>query len=174
MGLNNEHQLGICHKENVQIPRRIPMKVKIYQIAVGSEHSLMLSEHSNLWTFGSNKHGQCAQRNDEWIKSPTMVNPAYFGNDKICQISAGYWHNVVICADEDVWAFGCNDEGQCGISKKHKSTRTPHQLSIKGTHVECGWYHTLVMTKERLLLTFGWNEDGQLGIGSNERSQSQP
>ncbi|KAJ9461914.1 Ultraviolet-B receptor UVR8 [Diplonema papillatum] len=66
-----------------------------------------------------------------------------------------------------VKSFGCNDQGQLGLTVHHASTPTVIQ-SISSTsfvNVVCGSWHTILLDAHNNIHVFGEGRDGQLGLG---------
>merc|ERR1712228_59803 len=147
----------------------------------GRQHSLMLTEGGNLWTFGNNAQGQCAQGNEWNIKRPTIVKKKYFANERLLDISAGLQNSAVICLNGFVYLFGWNNGGQCGVSpNQYFNVRIPQILkteskkNVIAKYIDCGWFHCLCISTTKQLYTWGNNEGYQLGIGSNEKYKFTP
>lgn len=62
-GLNNHGQLGIGNKENTSFPTIIKKfeGIRIRQMAGGEHHSIAVTEDGQVYCWGRNDEGQCAQ-----------------------------------------------------------------------------------------------------------------
>lgn len=83
----------------------------------------------------------------------------------------------------EVYSFGRNDAGQCGVGAD--DTETPpkavlvptliESLSVhRVTLVSCGGAHTAAVTAQGALFTWGWGLYGQLGHGSDMKELFHP
>ena len=91
---------------------------------------------------------------------------------RITDISAGKNHNLILTQDQQLFAWGCNSQGQCGqIIQQHQVLYTPfkvlHPLKNQEeniTQIECGENFSGFLNNGEVY-TFGGNENGQLGLG---------
>merc|ERR1712228_953464 len=147
----------------------------------GRQHSLMLTEGGNLWTFGNNVQGQCAQGNEWNIKRPTIVKKKYFANERLLDISAGLQNSAVICSNGFVYLFGWNNGGQCGVSpdqyfnvRNPQILKTENNKNVIAKSIDCGNFHCLCISTTKQVYAWGRNGCYQLGIGSNEQYKFTP
>jgi alpha-tubulin suppressor-like RCC1 family protein len=79
----------------------------IQQISTGLYHSLLLNNQNQLFSMGSNQLGQLGLgiSLSSNIFIPSLVNIT----EKIIQISCGYYHNLILVSNGDVYTFGAND-----------------------------------------------------------------
>jgi alpha-tubulin suppressor-like RCC1 family protein len=83
----------------------------------------------------------------------------------------------------EVYAFGRNDAGQCGVGSDDdtpppKAVLSPivvDPLSVhRIIHVACGGAHTAAVTSNGALFTWGWGLYGQLGHGPDIKELTRP
>ena len=77
-GRNTEGQLGIGTRNCVDSssPQVIALNVTIKQIACGTNHSLLLSNNGNIYSFGSNNYGQLGIGNSSAEVKPQVIKKA--------------------------------------------------------------------------------------------------
>jgi len=107
-GNNFEEQLGYKLSEKdvySTTPTKITDLPKIKSIACGANHSMVLSEDGDVYTFGSNSHCQLGISNIQSNLRPAKLN---FPNItcSITGITCGKNHSVLIGDDNSVWVFG--------------------------------------------------------------------
>ena len=132
---------------------------------------------------GTRSLGQHARPVVSHVELPTEV-PAV-------AVAAGANHSVVLAADGQVFAFGSNEFGQCGVGGGGSGdggggeggdqldyVRTPRAIMVaadraqkhgKVVSIEAGYAHTVLKTSTGAVLVCGQNENGQLGLGSSAR-----
>lgn len=154
------------------------------QISLGLEHTVALTEASEIYTWGSNNQGQlglgyCSSRP---MATPQLVE--CLSALPVRQVVAGANHNLLVTPSGSVYAWGSNSRGQLGLgeleiktrdSRKHSRTEaspndtasrsgvvnepTPRLLkSVKRrgvTFAACGEAHSVLLTKDGAVLTFG-------------------
>lgn len=76
-----------------------------------------------------------------------------------------------------LYAFGLNEDGQCGNRKEQKDIYFPLPVAFSSyvviTKVSAGSRHSLALTDTGAVLSWGWGQVGQLGHGDT-KSLSQP
>eukprot|EP01083_Nonionella_stella_P080552 221420_1 len=164
------------HRYHVYNPRLLtfPVECKAIQVAVGSVHSLILMDNGTVWSSGYNAEGQLGHGDLETV---TGLKPALIESIKdikMQHISCGSRHSCIIAANGDVYTFGHNETGQCGISiKGNEKVIAPTNISniynVSAVYSDCGGDrsglngHTVLLTEDGNVLSFGGNKCGQLG-----------
>ena len=195
-GNNNMFQCGIpfnqeYQKDNkmVKNPQNITAihgNIKGISAACGNEHTLILDENNNVYSFGNNEDGVLGVENNN-LKSYNFIK-VDFGqyNGKIKDIAAGTVHNIALTDDGKIFSWGSAQGGQLGLSEKYLSQKnlknfcisTPTLVSIysnigeqtKITKISCGEAHTIVLNSKKEVYSWGFGSNGQLGLGFCEDS----
>eukprot|EP00658_Telonema_sp_P-2_P032288 TRINITY_DN23948_c0_g1_i3.p1 TRINITY_DN23948_c0_g1~~TRINITY_DN23948_c0_g1_i3.p1 ORF type:complete len:476 (+),score=103.86 TRINITY_DN23948_c0_g1_i3:71-1498(+) len=172
MGLNDHGQLGIDRKQGhgneddlqlidlIRLFGRFHSKVVAKKIVCGAQHTVMLAQPmGELYVWGGNKYSQLGNPDlDVVTPHPPMLLQALQGQT-VSDVSAGAKHTVAVLDDGEVYAWGCNSDGQCGLPPKIKSSisaahkgetvDTPTLVSYftgeKGFKVACGTHHSMVL-----------------------------
>uniref|UniRef100_A0A7S1PGX3 Uncharacterized protein n=1 Tax=Percolomonas cosmopolitus TaxID=63605 RepID=A0A7S1PGX3_9EUKA len=92
----------------------------IKQIYCGGNHHFALLNSGELYCWGSNARGACAQRGKapSVISSPRLVDIPTPNDSEIEQIVAGAHHSLVLNSNGDVYAFGDNSFYQINTSER--------------------------------------------------------
>lgn len=145
------------------LPTSLPSDFKIMQISAGYQHTMILGNDQQIYTWGSNANGRLGvlQTDGFYSDEPIKVAPARIwpSGDTICnrwkQIVAGYWHSVAIGTDNRVYAWGFNQSGQCATGKISITVIHPNapflcagQPVRKFVSVAAGFNFTAALTAE--------------------------
>ncbi|KAI8430357.1 hypothetical protein MSG28_000652, partial [Choristoneura fumiferana] len=79
----------------------------ICDIQCGYEHSLLLTDTGQVYSWGNGRKLQLGHGNLTNIESPTLIEA--LAGVTITQISAGGWHSLALSEFGDVYAWGWND-----------------------------------------------------------------
>lgn len=85
----------------------------VAEIAAGANHTCARLTNGTVWCWGANDRGQTGDGTmgeDQWSNFPIQV--LYI--DSAEALSLGATHACVLQADDSVWCWGANDEGQLG------------------------------------------------------------
>lgn len=121
-GIGAGGRLGLGGQESQIVPRVLecPLDSKgerdeIVDVALGHDHSVLVTASGDVYTFGSNRYGQLGYslRDDEQDCQmiPKRLNP--LKRQKVIGCAASTVHSVVYTADGDVYVWGTN-RGQMG------------------------------------------------------------
>ena len=163
-GLNANGELGTRTYENIQKPTLLSYVNDIIDIAVGKNHTLLLTTSGKVLSTGLNVYGQTAKQEG---KSNTFEEIKI--DELIGRISAGDNHSVLLTISGEVYTFGYNINGQLG-SGNNKNMTTPNKVSEISNIMEisAGKNQTIILDSDRNLYSTGSNSQGELGIGTNE------
>ena len=114
VGRNESGQLGLGHKRNKSVLKKIPKIPKIQTISCVGRSSFLLDVDGNVWSFGKNYGGQLGHGNTKNLKFPTKISSI---ND-IKQISCGSYGNHFFAKDyqNKIYSIGLNNKGQLGAT----------------------------------------------------------
>lgn len=171
-GMNDCGQLGLDHTQHQHTPQLVDALSSqvIVKVACGLYHTVVVTAGGEVYSFGKNDYGQLGLGHARSVKVPTLVKVAIGESDeKVVDVSCGYYHTVVVTERGKLITWGRNDYGQLGIgSKDHKNIPqyVPLPLSAKIKSTSCGCYHTLILLVSGRVMVFGRNNKGQLGAGA--------
>jgi alpha-tubulin suppressor-like RCC1 family protein len=143
--------------------------------AAGAGHSLALCADGSLAAWGENLYGQLGNGGTTSSKTPVPVTQTgVLAGKTVIAIAAGRYHNLALCTDGTIAAWGRGLEGQLGANSPtnspvpvavSKPTGSP-LLGKKVVAVAAGAYHSLARCADGTLAAWGYNQDGQLGDNS--------
>ena len=143
---------------------------KIVAIAAGSSHNLALCEDGTLAAWGANESGQLGNGGTVPSLVPVAVGAGSVLTGKpVVAVAAGSTHNLVLCADGTLVAWGSNTYGQLGNGNKADSL-LPVMVNTAGVlagrtpvAVAAGQLHSMALCADGRVATWGVNSSGTLG-----------
>lgn len=107
------------------------------------------------------------------VMSDVSANAAFAGKT-VLQVAAGMSHQVALCADGTLVAWGSGSYGQLGngafLSGMVHVNRTGVLAGRTVVSISAGQYHTAALCADGSIVTWGNNGSGQLGNNSQVRS----
>jgi alpha-tubulin suppressor-like RCC1 family protein len=194
-GENQNKQCGVMGGTNniFKMSRVIEVKEKHVVASEGGYcHTLVLDQNGEVMTLGCGDEGQRGDGVSEAMYEEmqgSSSRPVVSQVTLPCRaigIAAGANHSVVLGENGEVFAFGSNEYGQCGLTMSTSSdgksnsdedddNDSSHVLAPvrvmlpadagRAVSVSAGYAHTVVRDEHGAVFTFGQNENGQLGLG---------
>jgi alpha-tubulin suppressor-like RCC1 family protein len=136
------------------------------QVAVGEDHSIVLTSGGQIYTFGTGGLGS-GNRFSEFRTPVAITLPGATGSP--VQAAAGVSFSLVSTASGQLYTFGYNAVGQLGDGKSsYEEDPTPEAITLPGatgspTEVAAGREFSLVLTSSGQLYAFGGDSHGELG-----------
>lgn len=144
----------------------------VIAVASGEYHSLALCSDGTLAGWGQNGAGQIGDGTTTDKLVPTAVTTAGtpLATRKVVAIAAGAYHNLALCSDGALVAWGQNNAGQVGDSSTTNRS-TPVLVTTAGTPlagrtvvgIAAGGSHCLALCSDGTLVAWGSNANGQIG-----------
>jgi alpha-tubulin suppressor-like RCC1 family protein len=161
-GYNNTGELGLGHAGRVFSPAPARLPGRITDLQGGADFSVALTSSGQVWTWGSNQHGQLGDGSREARREPKKVHLPH--GSKAASIAAGTDHVVVRTTHGKVLTWGRNHRGQLGVGDRDdllspKTTSTP---TVKA--VAAGDAISAAIGTRGELFVWGRNGSGQLGL----------
>jgi alpha-tubulin suppressor-like RCC1 family protein len=155
----------------------------VVAIAAGYTHSLALCSDGTVAAWGSNDHGELGNNSTNSSLVPVPVNSAAgvsaLYDKSVVGIAAGYTHNLALCSDGTLVAWGNNAEGELGDTTTTQRT-VPVAVSTSSgisalagkavVAVAAGAFHSLALASDGTLAAWGGNSSGELGNNSTNNS----
>tara|TARA_R100000988_G_C3990786_1_gene162558 strand:- start:42 stop:1574 length:1533 start_codon:yes stop_codon:yes gene_type:complete len=145
----------------------------------GSNNSMVMAIKTNgtLWSWGRNTNGNLGQNNTQQLSSPTQVGSETTWNE----VSVGFYESTVLATKTDgtLWAWGRNNQGQCGKNMTTTGFSSPAQIpgtdwtTGRGDFAFSAAGDMSYATKtDGSLWAWGRGEAGQLGQGESSGGPS--
>ncbi|CAL8371695.1 unnamed protein product [Gadus morhua 'NCC'] len=167
-GAGGDGQLGVGHITSmIQTPSLLHFPVPVVQVACGNSHSLALTKAGDVFSWGSNSHGQLGLGRDVPLQPFPALVPSLTGIP-VTLMAAGGTHSLFIALSGLVYCCGANKLGQLGLNRVDEKGRfnivaVPSLKPLEVTAASCGAEHSVVLTKDGKVFTFGDGSHGQLG-----------
>ena len=164
-GQNKYGQLGTGNTTNFNVPQKILDIPPVISVSCGSDHTLIITNDSNLWSCGRNDLGQLCH-----VDKESRSNPQQTSFSNISNISAGNFHSLFQNNRGEIFAFGFNVVGQCGLGHFDSPQITPSLIPNAPSNIvqfACAYHQSLFLDSDGNVFSAGHNEFGQLGLGHN-------
>ena len=149
----------------------------IVAVAGGYLHSLALCSDGTLAAWGYNVYGQLGNNSAAASNVPVAVDQSgVLAGKTVIAISAGPFHNLALCSDGTMAAWGNNNYGQLGTGDK-TTNRVPVTVNPVGAlagkqvvAVAAAAYSSFALCADGTLAAWGYNDEGELGAGTTTNS----
>ena len=145
---------------------------KIIQIKAAEYYSLFVEENGNVWSCGNNNHGRLGVKNQN-TNFPARI--PYFEQNKIriIQVECGGNFGVALSDDGNVYCWGGNGVGQCGIDNT-ESQILPTRIDMLDKEfvidIKAGGSHTGCHTRNGNWYLWGCNCNNEcVKVGTHVR-----
>lgn len=179
-GANSAGELG----NNATVSRRAPVAVMTegtpLALAAGAYHSVALFADGSLSSWGGNDAGQLGNGTltNSSVPGPVTTVGTPLEGKVIAAIAAGAIHNLALCTDGTMAAWGDNGDGQLGAFFLPGGSSVPVEVltafsplqSQSVVAISAGSFHSLVLCADGTLVAWGRNYHGALGNGTTDSS----
>ena len=168
-GRNDHGQIGdgslIDALEPTVVPFFDEMGIATQHIAVGANHTCMISSEGELYCWGDNRSGQVAPSSVQTtIKDPARIAP----ERRFVSVSAGDTHTCAITIDGELLCWGTGSQGQLGLGLMEKANEPTRVSEFRFFRVDAGPTHTCAVSFDKRLFCWGDDSFGKLGNGAAE------
>ncbi|KAK6200291.1 pheromone response pathway [Scheffersomyces amazonensis] len=171
----NEGLLGFL-REEIKL-QASPLKIKelksIVQLAAGKDHLLALDSKGIVYAWGNGQQFQLGRRVLERHRLRSL-EPQQFGLYNIKYIASGDFHCFAIDHDDQVFAWGLNQYGQCALTDVNgeledgslitKPTLIPALSNKNIVKLVAGEHHSLALTRDGDVFSWGRYDMKEVGI----------
>lgn len=181
-GANSSGQLGTNHLTQINVPVAVVNSGElvgktILTVAAGSVHSLALCSDGTLAAWGANYFDQLGNNSNKDSAVPVLVDrTGVLAGKTVVAIAVGANHQLALCSDGTLVAWGSNDSGQLGNNSTTNS-KVPVLVDMSGVLVSkrvvaiaAGLKFSLALCADGTVAAWGGNASGQLGNNSTTQS----
>ncbi|KAH3743549.1 ultraviolet-B receptor UVR8 [Pelomyxa schiedti] len=175
-GGNDCGQVGTGNKQPVAEPIFIQIlrDQLISIIACGRHHTLALTDHGEIFSWGQGNAGQLGHGNTVDRLTPTPIE--FFRGCPVHMIACGNGHSMALDHNSEVYTWGSKDSGVLGCSQHVLDSSCPHKLSSlynkDVVFITAGGESSCALTGAGALFVWGSNLHGQLGLPNNDSNNS--
>jgi len=151
----------------------LPEEVMLGAIADGSaatDHTCWLQFTGTRYCWGWRGNGQMGDGTMDGGRVDTpQEEPA--GEPEWAKIATGWFTNCALSATGEIWCWGTNMGGGCGVDPALENPVVFPTLvsdTLRFTDVAFGGFHGCGIADDRTLWCWGLNGSGELGIGDSE------
>lgn len=94
----------------------------ISKVALGNEHTIILTYESQVFATGENSYGQLGF--GDQLRRIQTTRLGFFEGKGVVDIACGGYHSAAVCDNGELFCWGDSTNGQCGIGEE-KSSFTP-------------------------------------------------
>ena len=151
----------------------VPGLSKIQEIECGANHVLALDAAGSVFAWGSGQQNQLGRRVVERTRMAGLT-PREFGlpKKKVKIIGVGAYHSFAVDSRDNVWAWGLNSFGECGIADNAgeseasvaKPTKVASLCGKRLAMIKGGAHHSVAVTEDGNCLVWGRTDSGQTGV----------
>jgi alpha-tubulin suppressor-like RCC1 family protein len=171
---NDQEECGLSPETDKPSYSRKLIAEQCRQVVCGEKFVMFVNSDKQLKTFGVNDKGQLGRPLFHPNLTDLRPEVVTFGSGlvKVKAIWAGYNSAFALSEDEQLFAWGDNNEGQLALGSEECVRATVHQPQevtfisknqVKVKKVTAGRHHTLALDDQGRLFSFGSNRYGQLG-----------
>ncbi|KAI9298974.1 RCC1/BLIP-II [Neoconidiobolus thromboides FSU 785] len=160
MGDNKYGQLLKNPKENrflIEITEITEVK-DIIDISLGLDHTVLLTKENEIFIVGRNNKEQLANKEMKSSYKPIKLDL----NIKVKEIHSGWFHNIIMDDENNIYSFGSNQLGELAIGKKDNNNNNNNilnKIELNNINkVSLGSNYNLYLLNNNELYTNGWNE----------------
>jgi len=181
-GNNGDGQLGNSSTMTSNLPVAVSTLgalsgKTIIALSAGRNHSLALCSDGTVAAWGLNSLGQIGSNGGSQSTVPVIVSTlGVLAAKRVIAVAAGEAHNLALCSDGTVAAWGYNANGQLG-SGGISTTATPSAVNTSGVlsgkrvvAIAAGQNHSVALLSDGTVAAWGYNFYGQLGDSGNATS----
>ncbi|KXJ09918.1 secretion-regulating guanine nucleotide exchange factor isoform X2 [Exaiptasia diaphana] len=171
-GCNTFGQLGLGTANGCYLsPTPCHVGQGVIHVGAGLRHSVVLLDDGTVWSWGDNKKGQLGIPG---LQMKRVLKPMKVSRlmEKCIQVIAGSQHSAVLTESGQVFCWGSNQHGQCGLPVSSEAGLFDEPQLIGGalsnhnvTSIHSGWSHLIAQIGVDDVYSWGRSDYGQLGLG---------
>jgi RCC1 and BTB domain-containing protein len=163
-------QLGHSDEKTQRQPRLVVpfLGVHIKQVSSGNQHSAVLLESGEIFTFGRGNFGQLGQGTSVTANVSTPAIVTGLQGKAVRMIACGWHHTCALLDNGQLYTWGSGEYGRLGHGDETRQASPKFVEALQGkavTFVAAGGFHTACIMDGGNLFTWGGGYFGQLGHG---------
>eukprot|EP01114_Cavostelium_apophysatum_P021022 TRINITY_DN7211_c0_g1_i1.p1 TRINITY_DN7211_c0_g1~~TRINITY_DN7211_c0_g1_i1.p1 ORF type:complete len:392 (-),score=50.72 TRINITY_DN7211_c0_g1_i1:32-1207(-) len=179
-GRGDRGQLGLGVNKELQISPAIlkfpEMKGQVVSLHCGQNHTVCVSDHGEIYSFGVGKYGALGlgSTEDQW--TPRKVSDKVLERKRVLKVACGGDHTLIATdSSEGLKVFSCgrNNHGQLGIQNIKSANSFQEVKALRGKEIAAmslGEDFSIVATSSGEIFSFGRSDVRQLGRDSTHEN----
>ena len=144
-----------------------------------ADHVIALDGQHKMWGYGSNKHGELGNGDDDPYKQTTAIDAtaaAQLNQQSWIDVAIGSGFTVAIARDGSLWSWGLNTSRQLGLNDEQSHHSKPNLVDKTQvwSAVSAGHDFAVAMNQQGVVFTWGTGQFGKLPDGSILKVQVLP
>lgn len=140
-------------------------------LMIGNGGCVCIKQNGDLYTWGANGNGSCANGGNSRIDEPYDINANPLNPSRTWTKTSTARNSLyAITSTNELWSAGENGRGQLGIGNNtlQTSNYSFNQVSsgVSWAQVADGGQHVIALDTDGYIYTWGWGLNGRLGSGS--------
>lgn len=158
-------------------PAKVELPEKIKSVAAGARNSFALTENGDVYSWGSNQHGQLGTGGEtgrqEVEGTPVKLARENFGGEAVEEIACTEYTAFARTASGSVYSWGRNQHGQLGSGNEDVAYKavTPQKTALENVTKISARSTTAMALAGGEVYAWGQNNFYQLGIGEADGMQ---
>jgi alpha-tubulin suppressor-like RCC1 family protein len=148
--------------------RAVPQLNKVVVVSCGGNHSVCIDASGAVFSWGENVYGQCGLGfTCQQVTSPRGVVVDQLFNAVVCGEAL-----TLISNSTQVYACGCNLEGECGLESRDASVDIPTRVQLPDGGIRkvcCRWRHSIVVMEDGHVYVWGSADSSRIGVPATHR-----
>jgi len=165
--------LGYPATGNVTSPTQVTYPAEtgwdMVSAAFSGAHAIAVRDDGTLWAWGAGSWGRLGTGDTDARYSPYLIYRRALEGATMpewAQVSAGDSHNMAICVEGRLWAWGDGWQGRLGTGNSNQQNRiVPVGALTNWAYVSAGDSHSLGIRADGTLWAWGAGTNGRLGDG---------
>ncbi|XP_069554413.1 alsin isoform X2 [Brachyistius frenatus] len=150
-------------------PERLLLSRPVLQVALGTQHGVLLLEGGQVYSFG-----ELPWRQSQVPEPAKPTLESALSGQRVVAVAAGNFHSGAVTEDGGIHMWGDNGAGQCGlpglntvpnptpVALLDADTSPPQTVPV--LELACGEKHTLALSAQREV--WAWGSGCQLGLSA--------
>lgn len=169
-GNNGHGQLGVGDFSSRILPQPVAyfQRARLVHLVCGSRSTHVLDHEGRVFSWGKGDDGTLGIGERGTVMKPRLVEGLL--GKRIATMACRGGHVLALTERGQLWAWGRNDDGQCGVPGSLPShTAVPQRvqglMGRRVTLISCGRVHSVAVEENGNLHSWGSGDDGVLGHG---------
>ena len=147
------------------------LKGRVVNVAVGDEHSVVLTSGGRVYSWGAGGRGQlgCGDKLNHALPCSVHVGDR---STPVTKIACGAFHTLALKQTGALYSWGSGKQLGLGVFSGNGDRSKPQLVlgmrKFRVRAIGCGWGHSIVSTYDGTLYSWGSNKDGQLGTNDTK------